>query len=139
MLSQVFIKSLIAALAGCAAARPASEARQTSSVYSAYMFAYFTGEGYSNGETISFAVSNGNNALSWTEVHGGTPYLTSTIGTKGVRDPSLIRAHDGSKFWLLGTDLKIYGNGNWADAVTHGSRSIIIWESTDLKNWGAPR
>ncbi|KAG8688144.1 hypothetical protein FRC09_013083 [Ceratobasidium sp. 395] len=103
------------------------------------MFAYFTGEGYSNGETISFAVSNGNNALSWTEVHGGTPYLTSTIGTKGVRDPSLIRAHDGSKFWLLGTDLKIYGNGNWTDAVTHGSRSIIIWESTDLKNWGAPR
>ncbi|KAG9077766.1 hypothetical protein FS749_010310 [Ceratobasidium sp. UAMH 11750] len=99
----------------------------------------FTGEGYSNGETISFAVSNGNNALSWTEAHGGTPYLTSTVGTKGVRDPSLIRAHDGSKFWLLGTDLKIYGNGNWTDAVTHGSRSIVIWESTNLKDWGTPR
>ncbi|QRW05379.1 glycoside hydrolase family 43 protein [Ceratobasidium sp. AG-Ba] len=103
------------------------------------MFAYFTGEGYSNGETISFAVSNGNNALNWTEVHGGAPYLTSTVGTKGVRDPSVIRSHDGSKFWLLGTDLKIYGNGNWTNAVTHGSRSIVIWESTNLKDWGSPR
>lgn len=63
----------------------------------------FTGEGYSNGETISFAVSNGNNALNWTEVNGGNPYLTSTVGTKGVRDPSIIRAHNGSKFWLLAT------------------------------------
>lgn len=117
----------------------------------------FTGEGYSNGETISFAVSNGNNALNWTEVHGGTPYLTSNVGTKGVRDPSIIRAHDGSKFWLLATvskfstmgiqvvtnyeeqDLKIYGNGNWTAAVRSGSRSIVIWESTNLKDWGAPR
>ncbi|KAG9108702.1 hypothetical protein FRC07_008413 [Ceratobasidium sp. 392] len=139
MVPRVLIPGFIAALVGYASARPANEARQTSSIYSAYAFAYFTGEGYSNGETISFAVSNGNNALNWTEVHGGTPYLTSTVGTKGVRDPSLIRAHDGSKFWLLGTDLKIYGNGNWTDAVTHGSRSIVIWESTDLKNWGTPR
>jgi len=103
------------------------------------MFAYFTGEGYSNGETISFAVSNGNNALNWTEVHGGTPYLTSTVGTTGVRDPSIIRAHDGSKFWLLGTDLKIYGNGNWDASVRTGSLSIVIWESTNLKDWDGPR
>ncbi|KAJ1311027.1 hypothetical protein OPQ81_009533 [Rhizoctonia solani] len=107
--------------------------------YSAYMFAYFTGEGYSNGETISFAVSNGNNPLNWTEVHGGTPYLTSTVGTGGVRDPSIIRSQDGSKFWLLATDLKIYGNGNWNAAVRTGSRSIVIWESTNLKDWGSPR
>ncbi|KAG8681265.1 hypothetical protein FRC12_020449 [Ceratobasidium sp. 428] len=125
-----------AAFATSAIATPL-EARQSS--YTAYMFAYFTGEGYSNGETISFAVSNGNNALSWSEVHGGTPYLTSTVGTKGVRDPSIIRAHDGSKFWLLATDLKMYGNGDWNAAVRTGSRSIVIWESTDLKNWGTPR
>ncbi|KAG9104500.1 hypothetical protein FRC06_001881 [Ceratobasidium sp. 370] len=125
-----------AAFATSAIATPL-ETRQSS--YTAYMFAYFTGEGYSNGETISFAVSNGNNALNWTEVHGGNPYLTSTVGTKGVRDPSIIRAHDGSKFWLLATDLKMYGNGNWDAAVRTGSRSIVIWESTDLKNWGTPR
>lgn len=103
-------------------------------------------------------MSNGNNALNWTEVHGGTPYLTSNVGTTGVRDPSIIRAHDYSKFWLLGTvsehgkrhrvgrnmtcwvqDLKIYGNGNWNAAVRNGSRSIVIWESADLKDWGTPR
>ncbi|KAF8609364.1 endo-1,4-beta-xylanase [Ceratobasidium sp. AG-I] len=129
--------SILAALTASAIAAPALEARQTS--YAGYMFAYFTGEGYSNGETISFAVSNGNNALNWTEVYGGNPYLTSTVGTKGVRDPSIIRAHDGSKFWLIATDLKMYGGGSWDAAVRTGSRSIVIWESTDLKNWGTPR
>ncbi|QRV76472.1 glycoside hydrolase family 43 protein [Ceratobasidium sp. AG-Ba] len=127
---------LAATLAAGVVATPL-EPRQ--SAYSAYMFAYFTGEGYSNGETISFAVSNGNDPLHWTEVHGGNPYLTSTVGTRGVRDPSIVRAHDGSKFWLLATDLKMYGSGNWDAAVRTGSRSIVIWESTDLKNWGSPR
>lgn len=129
--------SLATTLVAGVIAAPANEARQAA--YTGYMFAYFTGEGYSNGETISFAVSNGNNALNWTEVNGGNPYLTSTVGTKGVRDPSIIRAHDGSKFWLLATDLKMYGSGDWNAAVRTGSRSIVIWESTDLKNWGTPR
>ncbi|CAE6382586.1 unnamed protein product [Rhizoctonia solani] len=131
-----YLSSIALAISACVTAAPIQE-RQNA--YSAYMFAYFTGEGYSNGETISFAVSNGNNALSWTEVHGGNPYLTSSVGTKGVRDPSIIRAHDGSKFWLLATDLKMYGSGDWNAAVRTGSRSIVIWESTDLKNWGTPR
>ncbi|CAE6382603.1 unnamed protein product [Rhizoctonia solani] len=81
----------------------AGTVKEKRATYTAYVFAYFTGEGYSNGETISFAVSNGNNPLNWTEVHGGTPYLTSSVGTGGVRDPSIIRSQDGSKFWLLGT------------------------------------
>ncbi|CAE6424033.1 unnamed protein product [Rhizoctonia solani] len=132
----VSLLSVAITLAAFVAAVPIKE-RQNA--YSAYMFAYFTGEGYSNGETISFAVSNGNDALHWTEVNGGNPYLTSTLGTKGVRDPSIIRAHDGSKFWLLATDLKMYGSGDWNAAVRTGSRSIVIWESTDLKNWGTPR
>jgi len=63
----------------------------------------FTGEGYADGETISFAVSNNNNVLNWTETHGGKPFLTSNVGTRGVRDPTIIRAHDGSKFWILAT------------------------------------
>ncbi|KAJ1311028.1 hypothetical protein OPQ81_009534 [Rhizoctonia solani] len=132
----ISLVSVAITIAACVTAAPIEERQNT---YSAYMFAYFTGEGYSNGETISFAVSNGNNALSWTEVNGGNPYLTSNVGTKGVRDPSIIRAHDGSKFWLLATDLKMYGSGDWNAAVRTGSRSIVIWESTDLKNWGTPR
>ena len=30
---------------------------------------------------------------------------------------------------MLGTDLKVHGNGNWDRAVTEGSRSILVWES----------
>lgn len=63
----------------------------------------FTGEGSIDGETISLAVSNGNNPSNWTELHGGKPLLLSNIGTKGVRDPSIIRSDDGSKYWIIAT------------------------------------
>jgi sucrose-6-phosphate hydrolase SacC (GH32 family) len=64
----------------------------------------------------------------------------STVGTKGVRDPTIIRAHDGSKFWIIATDLKMHGsNGGWDAAGRTGSRSIVIWESTNLSNWNGPR
>jgi hypothetical protein len=57
-----------------------------------------------------------------------------------VRDPSIIRAHDGSKFWIIATDLKMHGsNGGWDAAGRTGSRSIVIWESADLKKWNGPR
>lgn len=49
------------------------------------------------------AVSNNNNPGSWTQVKGGQPVLTSNVGTRGVRDPSIIRSADGSKFWIIAT------------------------------------
>lgn len=92
--------SLIAYLIGLASARvlykPDYEklsARQDSAAaYEGYMFAYFTGNDIA-GEKIYFAASNGNNALDWTELNGGQPALTSTKGTKGLRDPFIIRSH----------------------------------------------
>ncbi|KAF2399567.1 endo-1,4-beta-xylanase, partial [Trichodelitschia bisporula] len=92
-----------------------------------------------DGESIYFAVSNGNNPLNWTETKNGKPYLASTVGTRGVRDPTIIRAHDGSKFWILATDLKMNGKGDWGAASKHGSRNIVVWESSDLKQWSGPR
>src|SRR3954454_10254577 len=58
-----------------------------------YAFAYFTGNTVA-GEKISFAASRGNNALKWTEL-SGQPALTSTLGTKGLRDPFMIRSPEG--------------------------------------------
>jgi hypothetical protein len=68
----------------------ALEARQSSAL-EGYMMAYLTGND-SNGEKIYFAASNGNNALSWTELNKGAPVLTSTMGTTGLRDPFIIRS-----------------------------------------------
>lgn len=103
--------------------------------YAGYFFTYFTGEGTATGEQVYFALSNGNDPLNWRELNNGKPALTSTLGEKGVRDPFIIRSPEGDKFYMIATDLKINGNGNWGRAHTWGSRSIMVWESNDLVNW----
>ncbi|MDQ0224064.1 immunoglobulin-like domain-containing protein [Metabacillus niabensis] len=107
--------------------------------YEGYVFSYFTGEGTSNGEQIYFALSEGNNPLKWQELNNGEPAITSDLGEKGLRDPFIIRSPEGDKFYLIATDLKINGNGNWDRAQRHGSRSIMVWESNDLINWSEQR
>ncbi|MBL1068782.1 family 43 glycosylhydrolase [Streptomyces sp. 7-21] len=123
--------------AASAVTAPAPHPRQQS--YAGYLFAYFTGEGTADGEQVYFALSQGNDPLRWRELNGGRPVLTSTLGEGGVRDPFLIRSPHGDRFYLLATDLRIHGNGDWDGAQRHGSRSIMIWESTDLVTWSEQR
>ncbi len=104
-----------------------------------YMFSYFTGEGTAQGEQVYFAASKGNDPLHWEELNGGKPALFSTEGDKGVRDPFIIRSPEGDKFYLIATDLKMHGNGNWDEAQRHGSKYIEVWESTDLVHWSDQR
>ncbi|MFP7706646.1 LamG-like jellyroll fold domain-containing protein [Trueperella sp. LYQ141] len=105
----------------------------------AYFWSYFTGEGM-GAEKISFAASKGNDALDWNTLNNGQPYLESTLGTGGLRDPFIIRSADGDKFYLLATDLKIAGlAGGFDTAQKSGSLYLEIWESTDLIHWSAQR
>ncbi|MFC8199533.1 family 43 glycosylhydrolase [Streptomyces sp. NPDC057298] len=105
--------------------------------YAGYLFAYFTGEGTADGEQIRYALSRGNDALHWRELNAGKPVLTSTTGEKGLRDPFVIRSPEGDKFYMIATDLRMYRNssGSWDDVQRHGSKSIMVWESTDLVHW----
>ncbi|MFF7542118.1 family 43 glycosylhydrolase [Streptomyces canus] len=105
--------------------------------YAGYLFAYFTGEGTADGEQIRYALSRGNDPLHWRELNQGKPVLTSTTGEKGLRDPFVIRSPKGDKFFLIATDLRMYKNssGSWDDVQRHGSKSVMIWESTDLVHW----
>ena len=105
--------------------------------YSAYLFAYFKGEGLAQGEQIYFAISK--DGLHWTDLNDGNPILTSTLGEKGVRDPFIMRSADGKSFYIIATDLKIYGNNDWTAAQTSGSKSIMVWESSDLIHWSDQR
>lgn len=107
--------------------------------YAAYVFTYFTGEGKANGEQIYFALSEGNDPLYWRELNKGNPALISNLGEKGLRDPFIIRSPEGDKFYLIATDLRIYGNGDWHRSQTAGSRSIMVWESRDLVHWSEQR
>jgi beta-xylosidase/uncharacterized protein YjdB len=100
-----------------------------------YLFSYFVGEGTAEGEQVYNALSKGNDPLNWRELNGGNPVLTSTLGDKGLRDPFIIRSPEGDKFYQIATDLRIYGNGNWDASQRTGSKSIMVWESTDLVHW----
>jgi hypothetical protein len=102
---------------------------------SAYLFVHFTGES-PRGEQIYFSVSE--DGTHWTDLNGTEPVLVSSLGDKGVRDPSIVRSPDGKKFYLLATDLRIANDKGWDAARFHGSTSLVFWESTDLVNWSEP-
>ena len=88
-------------------------------------------------EQIYFAISP--DGRHWSALNGSQPVLVSTLGEKGVRDPYLLRSADGKKFYLIATDLSINLNGDWGRATNAGSKSIVIWDSTDLVHWSEPR
>lgn len=103
-----------------------------------YAFAYFTGNDLA-GENIYMAASRGNDALKWDELNGGRPVLKSGLGTKGLRDPFIIRSPEGDKFYMIATDLSIGSGTSWDSSQRQGSQSIEVWESTDLVNWSEQR
>ncbi|KAI4736492.1 hypothetical protein E4T50_13001 [Aureobasidium sp. EXF-12298] len=96
-------------------------------------------------EAIYLHLSNGNDPLSYQALSlDGTPdtqaILRSDVGTKGVRDSFIVPSQDGSKFWLIATDLLANNFTNDFNAATRfGSRQLVIWESEDLATWGEAR
>lgn len=108
---------------------------------SRYLMVHFV-EGAPDGsrldeEQIYFSVSDDGN--SWKMLNNMEPVLRSSLGSGGLRDPHIIRSYDGTKFYLVATDLSIIRQPSWADAQQRGSRSIMVWESDDLINWSEQR
>lgn len=101
---------------------------------SAYLFVHFVDtQEDATREQIYFSVSK--DGKTWTTLNNKQPYLTSTVGTQGVRDPYILRGEDG-KFFIIATDLSVYNlKNNWTAAAQQGSKSIVVWESSDLVNW----
>ncbi|MFE6531728.1 family 43 glycosylhydrolase [Streptomyces rochei] len=132
-----FLALLLASLAAPPGAAHPGAPPVPKTPYAGYLFAYFTGEGTADGEQIRYALSRGNDALRWRELNGGEPVLTSTTGERGLRDPFVIRSPDGDRFFMIATDLRMYRNssGSWDEVQRHGSKSIMVWESTDLVHW----
>lgn len=108
-----------------------------------YLFAFFTSGPAPTvmDEQIYFATSA--NAAQWQDLNQrGAPALVSTVGEKGARDPFLLRSPEGDRFFMLATDLSTYNrsqNGTAKQWKTDGSKSILVWETLDLGNWGEPR
>lgn len=101
-----------------------------------YIFTYFTGDGKGQ-ESIHFAASK--DGFSYKELNYNKPIIESVLGTRGLRDPFILRSKEGDKFYMIATDLCIANDGDWWKAQSSGSTSIMIWESYDLVNWSEQR
>ncbi len=100
-----------------------------------YLMYYFKGDGAGQ-EQIWLAASR--DGFHWFTLNDDQPILSSTMGEEGVRDPYIIRSSEGDRYYLIATDLKVSSNG-WGTNQTNGSKSIMVWESTDLVDWGEQR
>ena len=103
--------------------------------YTGYLLAHFTGDWWGV-QQIFF--SHSEDGQRWTDLNDGGQVLSSTVGTRGVRDPALVRSPNGDRYWIIATDLCISCGQDWGSAVNNGSRNLVVWESTDLVTWSAP-
>jgi len=100
-----------------------------------YLMVHFTGDGSTGQQTY---LSHSTDGVHWNDLNGGGMVLRSTVGTQGVRDQALVRSPDGSRYWIIATDLCIGCGQNWDTAQNNASRNLVVWESTDLVNWSQP-
>jgi arabinoxylan arabinofuranohydrolase len=101
----------------------------TAAPYSAYLFAYFTGnDNKKQEEAIRFALSP--DGYHYTALNGNRPVVSSSAisETGGVRDPHILRGADGKTFYMVATDM-VSAKG-WSS-----NRGMVLLKSTDLINW----
>lgn len=81
----------------------------------AYLLVHFLEDPDGYAERIYLDVSDGDNPHRWIPLNGGRPVLTSDIGTTGVRDPHIIRNPQTGMWYIIATDLRVFGgdNGGW--------------------------
>lgn len=106
-----------------------------------YLLVHFIEDPDGYAEKIYMDLSDGDNPRRWIPLNDGKPILTSTIGTTGVRDPHIIRNPQTGTWYVIATDLRVFGgdNAGWFEWTRHASTNLIIWESDDLVHWSEPR
>ena len=85
------------------------------------LFAYFTG----NGED-GLRLARSHDGLAWTPVAGGRSFLTPSVGSRLMRDPSIVQGPDGM-FHLVWT------TGWWDQgiAIAH-SKDLVTWTPQEV-------
>lgn len=93
-------------------------------MFNKYLFCYFTGNEPEK-ESINFALSE--DGYHYKPLNGNKPFIFNEKGTKGIRDPFIFRAEDGS-FYIIGTDMKSADGWN-------SNHALCVWHSEDLINY----
>ncbi|MEU7867794.1 glycoside hydrolase family 43 protein [Dactylosporangium sp. NPDC049140] len=113
-----------AAVAGAAFVRPENAFAAT---YSGYAMAYFTESPTMAAANYGLHLAVSSDGLNWTPLNQNNPVVTPTLGSKGLRDPFILRKQTGG-FVVLATDL----NGtDW----NYQSQYIHVWDSADLRTF----
>jgi hypothetical protein len=95
--------------------------------FSAYLFAYFTGNAQ-NEEALRFAISN--DGFTYKALNNNNPVLDSKVisSTGGIRDPHILRGADGKSYYMVATDMVSALGWN-------ANRAFILMKSTNLTDW----
>lgn len=95
--------------------------------YSAYLFAYFTGNRVEE-EAVRYAVSK--DGFNYFTLNNNQPVIDSKkiSSTGGVRDPHILRSQDGKTFYMVLTDMT--SHLGWSS-----NRAMVLLKSNDLINW----
>ena len=114
----------LGASAAGALIRPGAAAAAT---YSGYAMAYFTESPTMAAASYNLHLAVSADGLAWTPLNQNRPVATPTAGSRGLRDPFILRKQDGT-FTVLATDL----NGtNWS----YQSQYLHVWDSADLRTF----
>ena len=99
----------------------------SAATYAGYAMAYFTESPSMTGANYSLHLAVSADGLNWTPLNQNSPVATPTLGSKGLRDPFILRKQTGG-FVVLATDL----NGtDWA----YQSQYLHVWDSADLRTF----
>lgn len=107
-----------------------------------YMMVHFIEDSDGYAEKIYLDVSRGDDPEQWDPLNGGEPILASDLGTTGVRDPYLTYSPETETYYIIATDLRVFGGdsgtsacGDWCHWSSNGSTKLNVWESKDLVTW----
>jgi hypothetical protein len=117
-----------AVLGGLTATGPSSRLdAAAAATYGGYAMAYFTESPSMAAANYSLHLAVSADGLNWTPLNQNNPVATPTLGSRGLRDPFILRKQTGG-FVVLATDL----NGtNWS----YQSQYLHVWDSADLRSF----
>ncbi len=106
-----------------------------------YMMVHFVEDSKGYAEKIYLDISRGDNPEQWDPLNGRKPILASNLSTTGVRDPFLTYSPETETYYILGTDLRVFGGdeAGWGGWQKNYSTKMNIWESKDLITWSPLR